>query len=280
MESDVCESPNHVSSDDVIIAADLQEKDVHKEIIADEPPSADQLNEHETEVNNGEVKDHQNIPQNKSGTRETKGRHRTVSEKTISGFEARNTSTVLWGMSALKNIRVFLALISVVMFLDGAMTAYTAAVIKDIGKRYSLAKYEDEFVIGMRLVGFVFMLIFIGLLGNRFHKPFSIAIGCWINAIVAFLMVLPYIINGTFNNRFDVSNYSYAGLCLTGPNIIQYADGQCSQLNKNGSKTAAFSLFCLGQFFFGIGSAFYVTLGIVYTADNGKPKDLPLHIGK
>ena len=99
------------------------------------------------------------------------------------GFEPRRTSTVLLGLKSLKNIRLFTACISVILMLDGAMTEYTSGVTVDLGRRYIIPEHEQQFIGGVKVIGFVVTLIFVGLLGNRFNKPHAIAAGC-VNSVV------------------------------------------------------------------------------------------------
>ena len=217
--------------------------------------------------NPGSSKEHD--PQG-GATAEQKNRRRS---STVAGFEARSTSTVLCGMTACKNLRIFTACMSVILLLEGASVDYTSAVMAHLGRRYRIAEHEQDFAMGVKIIGFVVTLIFVGLLGNRFHKPLAILAGCVTSAFGLFFMLLPYLVHAASSAPSEVSDFAKAGLCGSSSQTVQTMDGQCTLLLTNGgAKNTAFSLVCFGQFLCGVGAAFYSTLGVVYIADNAPNK--------
>ncbi|ELT93375.1 hypothetical protein CAPTEDRAFT_39378, partial [Capitella teleta] len=160
------------------------------------------------------------------------------------------------------------------------------AVLGDIQRRFSTTQIRSEFIIGVEKIGFIITLIFTAYYGRNLHKPLSIFWGCVLCSLGAVVCCLPHFVcdevkpGDVHNATSSMMRYLDAGLCQSGRNLsYTFSHNQCDQILLVTDESKAFSLLCAGKFLIGVGTAAYVTLGVVYISESASDDVMPLLLG-
>ena len=193
--------------------------------------------------------------------------------------------SVLGKRCTCNNIRYFVIVFSIIVFLRSCVSSYLYMVSYEVGRRYYNNRYEMDFITGVERIGVVITLIFTSYYGNKFFKPISILCGAVLCGIGAIISALPYVIlkERQTNHEDDIPPYIQAGLCQSGIVTNTSYSEQCMQhpaISFPEENKGSFSLFCTAHFFIGIGTAFLLPGGIVYTVEAEKPSENPLYLGE
>ena len=179
-----------------------------------------------------------------------------------------------------RNVRVFVACISMVFVLRGAVLSYSEDVVQQIGRRYPITATELNFIVGCERIGFVCTLLFVSFFGNRINKPVAITIGVFICAFGAILVAVPFFITGPRLYDTQISNFVKAGLCKQIHRNVSFLT-QCDLIPYKGEKGGpSFSLIATAKVLIGLGSALFASLGLIYIDEGSQTIHVPIYLGK
>jgi MFS family permease len=187
----------------------------------------------------------------------------------------------------LRSVRAFVAVFSVLLFARAFLAFHSDAVLPSIQRRFASSLSRMQFVVGVEKIGFVLTLIFIAYYGRNLHKPVAMLSGAVLCCLSAVLCFLPYFVcepldpGSDHNVTTPMMRYLDAGLCQSGRNVsYEFSHNQCDQIRQVADETKAFSLLCFGKFLIGVGTACYVTIGVVYLSESADENATPLLLGQ
>lgn len=182
----------------------------------------------------------------------------------------------------LRSIHLFVVLLSIIFFARAYLAYYSSSIEDQISRRYSIDDRLLGFMLGVEKIGFIITLIFTGYYGRNAHKPLAIFCGALLCCVGAVLLWIPCHIaeprESAFNGTWE--RYVEAGLCQNGRNQSLTSHNQCNQILVSPDQSLAYSLMCTGKFLIGLGTALFITLGIIYLDEGSEDTTLPRHIGQ
>ncbi|XP_054274192.1 solute carrier organic anion transporter family member 74D-like isoform X1 [Macrosteles quadrilineatus] len=177
-------------------------------------------------------------------------------------FASKKTYVILFGLVGLNQL---------------AIGSYAVATITTLEKRFKIQSLTSGIIAGGWDIGTIFSSITMAYIGSKGHKTRWVAFGTLLTSLACYSQLLPYILYGPGHDAIALANT---------PNTTQYSSGASSWCGPGAllaqdcddgdvSDTPPVLLF-MSQFFLGVGTSMYWTLGIAYLDDNVRKDQAPL----
>ena len=195
------------------------------------------------------------------------------------------------------------------LILHFVFFSYSLGVMRTVEKRFGLPSYKTGLVMSASDIVQTVLVLVVGYLGRKTHKPRYLSISAVLSAIGIFFSFSPYLIFGPYrydtaivanspqmaadNGVFDINStyLSMAGAaggnqnleaqtCGAGINMTNSACGGDEATNMTRESEVALYLFFISSIFIGFGTSGLITLGVSFIDENSKKEDSALYVGK
>lgn len=200
------------------------------------------------------------------------------------------------------DIRVFVASLSIIIFMKNAANYYTAGVARTIEKRFNLNSTQTGVILSVADIIQLSLVVFISYYGDKAHKP-------RILGIMAVALVISGLISGSINFVFPskdtftlqhtgsiasvdlLDNITYTtlakddnstGMCSASSFVNSSFPEECDDSTKLSldADSGAYVMFIISQVFLGLGGSGMNALGMSYLHDNAPKGTAFQYFGK
>ena len=184
----------------------------------------------------------------------------------------------------LHDIRVFVAAICVLVFMQMICHVYYVGVVRTLERRFGLQSKQTGFINSCNDIVTVFVVILVGYFGGRSHQPRVISVFSSIFAVGSLIFASPYFLfprrssfvvsadNGTLSRETPLLCDPFRPASLS---VCRESDRQEEAANQ-----AAYGVFIIAQLFVGFGGSASYVLGLSFIDENASKTKSPIYLGK
>ena len=184
-------------------------------------------------------------------------------------------------------LRVFVANFSLLQLFQMAFVVYYIAVVRTIERRYGLTSTRTGVIMAVNDVIHISVVIFIGYLGRKGHKPIYIAVTSIFLPIASLLYASPYFLFGAESDRLralaESNNMtsSHEHLFCSSVNASVGDDGSVGvgEESRGDISNQVFYILCFASALNGLGGSALNILGMAYVDENAEKHNSALYLG-
>ncbi|OQV18579.1 Solute carrier organic anion transporter family member 4C1 [Hypsibius exemplaris] len=208
-------------------------------------------------------------------------------------------------LQKLNNMKVFMVCFTLLGLFHGMSNSYFSSVIPSIEKRFNLSSKMMGLILSINDVGHVLVALIVGHFGGRGHRPRWIALGSFMLGVSLMLFALPELVTPRVDSDVLPAKYGktkvreqFCAAPLT-PQTTVFPDELLLSFPPNETYGTALPdeippmkcneyssdsivpplIFCISQFFLGIGATTPWVLGLPFIDDNVRNKNTALYFG-
>ena len=188
------------------------------------------------------------------------------------------------------DVRLFTLNLSLIIIFTLSAGVYTIGVIRTIERRFGLSSKQTGLIASMNDVSHILVVVFIGYIGRKAHKPKILSVSVVLCAITGFMIAstnflfpatrpdTQYTSENSNSSQVEIKGRLCTPSYTNGNEDV--CDGDSSSMGSAASNYQAYIVFIFAQLLGGVGGAGLSTLGLAYIDENSPKNKSSVYIGR
>ena len=184
-------------------------------------------------------------------------------------------------------LRVFVLNFSLLQLFQMTYAVYYIAVVRTIERRYGLTSTRTGVIMSVNDIIHISVVIFVGYLGRKGHKPIFIAVTAIFLPISSLLYASPYFLFGAESDRLlalaaeknMTSSDSQLYCTSSNASVENIDDNKLIEDSNSKISSQVFYILCLASALNGLGGCALNILGMAYVDENAEKHNSAMYLG-